>query len=177
VVLHNLGAGSLASGSTDAVNGGQINTLATSLASALGGGSSFDSSTGTLTSPSYTIQGSTYSTVGGALSAVDSSLTNLQNDLNSLALFGEQLQNQVNENRRIAAAGVAGVIAASQIRYKDIPGKITLGFGSGFYDGQGAMAVGAGMTTLDNQWRLNGVMSYAPGASRIIGGVGASHNF
>jgi trimeric autotransporter adhesin len=177
VVLHNLGAGSLASGSTDAVNGGQINTLATSVASALGGGSTFDASTGTLTAPSYTIQGASYSTVGGALSAVDSSLTNLQNNLNSLSLFGEQLQNQVNENRQIAAAGVAGVIAASQIRFKDIPGKITLGLGSGFYDGQGAMAVGAGMTTLDNQWRMNGVLSYAPGVGRIIGGVGASHNF
>jgi trimeric autotransporter adhesin len=177
VVLHNLGAGSLASDSTDAVNGGQVNTLATSLASALGGGSTFDASTGTITAPSYTIQGSTYSSVGSALSAVDSNLTNLQNKLNNLAAFGEQLQNQVNENRKIAAGGVAGAMAASQVRYGDTPGRFAFGLGSGYYDGQGALAVGAGVTTFDNQWRMNGVLSYAPGVSRMIGGGGASYSF
>jgi trimeric autotransporter adhesin len=175
--LHNLGAGSLASDSTDAVNGGQINTLATSLASALGGGSTFDASTGTITAPSYTIQGASYSSVGSALSAVDSNLTNLQNKLNNFAAFGEQLQNQVNENRQIAAGGVASAVATSQVRYNDMPGKITLGLGSGFYDGQGAMAVGAGMTTLDNQWQLNGGLNYAPGVGKVGGGAGASYTF
>jgi trimeric autotransporter adhesin len=170
VVLHNLGAGSLASDSTDAVNGGQINTLATSLASALGGGSTFDASTGTITAPSYTIQGSTYSTVGGALSAVDTALSNL-------GAVTTELQNQINENREIAAGGIAGALAASQLRYNNVPGRLALSVGSGFYDGQGAMAVGAGITTSDNRWQMNGVLSYAPGVDKAGAAAGASYNF
>jgi trimeric autotransporter adhesin len=170
VVLHNLGAGSLASDSTDAVNGGQINTLATSLASVLGGGSTFDASTGTLTAPSYTIQGATYSTVGGALSAVDSALSNLGS-------VTTELQNQVNENRRIAAGGVAGAMAAGQLRYNNVPGRVAISIASGYYDGQGAMAVGAGITTFDNRWQVNGALSYSPGVEKVGGAAGASYNF
>jgi trimeric autotransporter adhesin len=170
VVLHNLGAGSLASGSTDAVNGAQINTLASSVASALGGGSTFDSSTGTLTSPSYTIQGTSYSTVGGALSAVDSSLSNL-------GTATTNLQNQINENREIAAGGIASALAASQLRYNNLPGRLALSVAGGYFDGQGAMAFGGGMTTLDYRWQLSGALTYAPGVGKIGGSAGAAYRF
>jgi trimeric autotransporter adhesin len=170
VVLHNLGSGSLASGSTDAVNGAQINALATSVASALGGGSSFDSSTGTVTSPSYTIQGATYSTVGGALSAVDTSLTNLR-------AATANLQNQINENRQVAAGGIASALAASQLRYNNVPGRIAFSIAGGYYDGQGALAFGGGLTTLDNGWQVSGALSYAPGVGKIGGSAGAAYHF
>jgi trimeric autotransporter adhesin len=168
--LHNLGAGSLASDSTDAVNGGQVNTLATSLASALGGGSTFDASTGTITAPSYTIQGSTYSTVGGALSAVDTALSNL-------SAVTTELQNQVTENRQIAGGGIAGALAAGQLHYNNVPGHVALSVASGYYDGQGAMAFGAGITTFDNRWQVNGAVSYSRGVDRAGGAAAASYNF
>ncbi|WP_322063490.1 hypothetical protein, partial [Paraburkholderia sp. J63] len=39
VALHNVAAGAVSAGSTDAVNGGQLYSVASSTASALGGGS------------------------------------------------------------------------------------------------------------------------------------------
>ena len=72
--LINLAAGSLATGSTDAVNGGQINTAITSVASALGGGATFDPVTGKVTAPAYTIAGTAYNNAGSAFAALDSSV-------------------------------------------------------------------------------------------------------
>ena len=70
VALTNVAAGSLTSTSTDAVNGGQINTLGTSIANNFGGGSTFNSTTGTVTAPTYTVAGNTYNNVGSALNAI-----------------------------------------------------------------------------------------------------------
>ena len=70
VVLDNLAAGSTATGSTQAINGGQLNTGLASIATNLGGGSKYDPTTGTVTSPTYAIAGSNYTDVGGALSAL-----------------------------------------------------------------------------------------------------------
>ncbi|MBC6559043.1 hypothetical protein GW721_24365, partial [Citrobacter braakii] len=65
--LTGVTAGALSATSTDAVNGSQlaatntsVDNLGSSTAAALGGGAAYDSSTGTLTAPSYTIQGTTY---------------------------------------------------------------------------------------------------------------------
>ncbi|MDA0695146.1 MAG: ESPR-type extended signal peptide-containing protein, partial [Proteobacteria bacterium] len=62
----------------DAVNYGQLN----SLAAALGGGAGFTN--GFFGSPTYTIQGSNYNNVGSAFSAVNTKLTSLQSQLDSL---------------------------------------------------------------------------------------------
>jgi autotransporter adhesin len=70
VALHNLANGSTAAGSTDAINGGQLNTGLGSVATALGGGSTYNPATGQITSPSYTIGGNTYNNVGAALTAL-----------------------------------------------------------------------------------------------------------
>ncbi|ANC42852.1 hypothetical protein A6V27_20735 (plasmid) [Hafnia alvei] len=89
--LTNLAAGTLSGTSTDAVNGSQLfatNTnvgtnatnlanLGTSTASALGGGATYNSTTGAWIAPSYTVQGSSYSNVGSALTRVDTGLSAL----------------------------------------------------------------------------------------------------
>ena len=75
VGLHNVAAGSTAAGSTDAINGGQLNTVASSVATGLGGGSKYDSTTGQVTAPTYSLQGGTYHNVGSALSALDTATT------------------------------------------------------------------------------------------------------
>ncbi|WP_264754069.1 ESPR domain-containing protein, partial [Acinetobacter venetianus] len=62
----------------DAVNYGQLN----SLAAALGGGAGFTN--GFFGSPTYTIQGSNYNNVGSAFSAVNTKLTSLQSQIDSL---------------------------------------------------------------------------------------------
>ena len=75
--LAGVAAGSTAVGSTQAINGGQLNTGLASVATNLGGGSKYNPVTGTVTAPSYTIGGAAYNNVGGALGAVDSNLTTL----------------------------------------------------------------------------------------------------
>ena len=65
---------------TDAVNLSQLKSNAQSVATALGGGATVNPD-GTVTAPSYTVQGNTYNNVGGALGAVDTNITNLQNSL------------------------------------------------------------------------------------------------
>ena len=80
VGLTNVAAGQVTSGSKDAVNGSQLFNTASSVAKALGGGSSV-SSTGAVTAPTYTVQGSTYNDVGSALSGVDTAISGLSNDV------------------------------------------------------------------------------------------------
>ncbi|MFK3650681.1 YadA family autotransporter adhesin [Lysobacter enzymogenes] len=80
--ITNVAAGRLAADSTDAINGSQLfatNTelgavndrakaLGADVASAVGGGSSYDPATGKLTAPAYNVGGTTYNNVGDALS-------------------------------------------------------------------------------------------------------------
>ncbi|MGL5838938.1 MAG: beta strand repeat-containing protein, partial [Sphingorhabdus sp.] len=82
--ITGMAAGAVTSGSTDAVNGDQIFDLGTSVATNLGGGSTFDPVTGTVTAPSYTVQGSTYNNVGDAFGGVNNALTNLANGTTGL---------------------------------------------------------------------------------------------
>ncbi|MBP0592547.1 YadA-like family protein [Paraburkholderia sp. LEh10] len=70
--IANLTAGALNASSTEAVNGSQLYAQGTSAAQALGGGASFNTSTGAITRPQYTLSGSTFSNVGDALTALDS---------------------------------------------------------------------------------------------------------
>ncbi|WCM28663.1 YadA-like family protein [Sphingomonas sp. QA11] len=70
VVLGNVAAGLLATGSTEAVNGGQLVALGNTTAAALGGGSIYDPTTNSLqTSLSY--GGTNYNSVQGVFSAID----------------------------------------------------------------------------------------------------------
>ncbi|MFM0275988.1 YadA-like family protein, partial [Paraburkholderia aspalathi] len=70
VALSNVAAGQIKSGSTDAVNGGQLYDTANSVAAALGGGSTVDTN-GKVVKPAYALDGTTYSDVGAALAAVN----------------------------------------------------------------------------------------------------------
>ncbi len=70
VALTNVKAGAVSSSSVDAVNGSQLYNTANSVAAALGGGSSVDT-TGKVVKPAYALDGNTYTDVGAALAAVD----------------------------------------------------------------------------------------------------------
>ncbi|WP_159680147.1 YadA family autotransporter adhesin [Caballeronia cordobensis] len=67
VTLHNVAAGVAA---TDAVNVGQLGTLAVSTADALGGGAVYDPSTGKVSAPNYSVYGQTQNNAGAALAAL-----------------------------------------------------------------------------------------------------------
>jgi trimeric autotransporter adhesin len=80
---------------TDAVNLGQLvqvgNTLATGVATVLGGGAAWNPLTGTFTAPTYVIQNNNYSNVGAAFAAVDGALDDLDTRIgNAGGIQGEQ---------------------------------------------------------------------------------------
>ena len=85
--IVNVATGTIGSGSTDAVTGGQLFTANQRVADAFG--TTLDG-TGQLNAPNYTIQAVSYSNVGNAFTAVDNALTanatgisNLQSQLNA----------------------------------------------------------------------------------------------
>ena len=80
---------------TDAVNLGQLvqvgNTLATGVATVLGGGAAWNPLTGTFTAPTYVIQSNNYGNVGAAFAAVDGALDDLDTRIgNAGGIQGEQ---------------------------------------------------------------------------------------
>lgn len=102
--LTNLANGTVSATSTDAVNGSQlfatnqnvttvtdqVSTLGGDVATALGGGASYNSATGAMTAPSYTIGAGTYNDVGSAFGAVNATLGS--NSTAIIALQSDALQ-------------------------------------------------------------------------------------
>jgi autotransporter adhesin len=78
-IISGVGDGSLIASSKDAVNGGQLNKVAGSIAAHLGGGSKFDPESGVVTPPKYTIQGNDYNNVGDAMMAINSTTNKIIN--------------------------------------------------------------------------------------------------
>ncbi|WP_347016346.1 YadA-like family protein [Acinetobacter seifertii] len=92
--VSNVGAGTAA---TDAVNKGQLDALSTSsnnktdalgnsTANNLGGGASYDSTTGAVSSPTYTVNGNNVNNVGDAITALDKGWTLQSNGSNAAAV-------------------------------------------------------------------------------------------
>lgn len=89
--ITNLSQGTLTATSTDAVNGTQLfstntnlNNIGSNTANHLGGGATYDPSTGTISSPSYNVYGTNYSSVGTALGALQSAAPIQYSDTNGV---------------------------------------------------------------------------------------------
>ena len=135
--ITNVAAGSAP---TDAVNVAQLTgvstaataglgTLGSSMASNLGGGSTYDPIGQTVTAPSYGVQGATYSNVGGAISGLDSAVSSISSG--AAGPF-------VSDSSVTAAQAVASGANASA-------------------GGFGASATGAASTVVGNRATDNGV--------------------
>ncbi|MQR02495.1 ESPR-type extended signal peptide-containing protein [Glaciimonas soli] len=110
--VTNVAAGSAA---TDAVNVSQLtseaaksNTIGNNIAVALGGGATYNSTTGAITNPSYVVQGTTYNNVGAALGGLNvglnttnTNVTNLTNGINN-GTIGLVQQNGTAANVTVA---------------------------------------------------------------------------
>src|SRR5690606_27874703 len=79
-VVSNLAAGAVSATSTDAINGSQLYDALDSTAAILGGGAGV-TAFGTISAPSYMIQGSNYFSVGDALGALDASISQIDQRL------------------------------------------------------------------------------------------------
>ncbi|TCM14175.1 trimeric autotransporter adhesin [Novosphingobium sp. PhB165] len=112
-VLTNVASGAVNAISVDAINGSQLYATASPIASALGGGSTVDFN-GTITAPSYTVQGSTYNDVGSALGAVDTQLTTNINAINN-GTIGPVQRTGTDQLSLIAIGGDASAPGSAQV--------------------------------------------------------------
>ncbi|STD28545.1 YadA-like C-terminal region [Edwardsiella tarda] len=85
------------------------------------------------------------------------------------------LSRRIDENRKKAAAGIAGVAAMSNIPIPYAEGSFTVGVGVGYYDSQSAGAIGIGKG-FENGLAIKASASFATDSNVAIGG-GASWNF
>lgn len=147
----NVSAGTIAPGSTDAVNGGQLFTANQRVATAFGGGAALDAN-GQLTAPTYTIAGTNFNNVGSAFAAVNT----------QLGYF------QVNSTGPAATATGTNAIAIGSGAQATQPGSIAMGVGAAS-TGSNAIAIGTGAVA-------TGSVAVGAGASAANGGAAFGDN-
>ena len=146
--IVNVAAGTVASGSTDAVNGGQLYNLANSAAAALGGGSVVNPD-GSISTPTYTVAGNQVTGVGGAVAALDSSVTALQGKVGGVIATNN-------------TSGLANPVASGADATAVSPGALASGADS-FAAGKNALASGDQAIALGSGSKATGVSSTALG--------------
>ncbi|QTA27659.1 YadA-like family protein [Escherichia albertii] len=104
--ITNVADGSLATASTDAVNGSQLYNFSSAIADYLGGGSSVDAN-GMFSAPTYTIGGTDYDSVGDALAAINSSVGTSLGD----ALMWDNSSRTFSASRAGTASKITNVAA------------------------------------------------------------------
>ncbi|MEM5288665.1 YadA-like family protein [Paraburkholderia sabiae] len=164
--VTNLAAGSAA---TDAVNVSQlmaedskVNAEGAATAAALGGGSSYNSSTGAITNPTYNVAGATYNNVAGALTGVDGRMNNLGNTITYM--------NNVINNTVINGGGIKYFHANSTLADSTASGTNSVAIGGGaIATASNSVALGANSTTTANL----SAAAYNPGSATLSGTTAA----
>ncbi len=145
--ITNVAAGVLGAGSLDAVNGGQLFGLGSSVASALGGSSIYDPGTGAVAA-GILYGGTTYGSVQGAVSAIETSLGGMPTSadlryFNTTSVMADSRamgtdSTAIGPN---AVASADGAIAAGRNTVAASAGSVAIGDGSSAITGR-AVAIG-----------------------------------
>jgi len=180
--LTNLAAGRVSTTSTDAVNGSQLNAtnvavtavdgavdvLGAGVASSLGGGSTYDPATGTLSAPSYQIGSTTYNNVGGALGAVNTTL-------NAINAGGGVKYFHANSTQADSVASGANSIAVGPQTVASGGSSIAIGLGSaasqdrGIAIGQDSSASSTGTVAIGTRATASATGAIAIGTEGTFG--------
>lgn len=89
----------------------------------------------------------------------------------------DALSGEVSDVRSEARAGVASAMAAAGLRFDDRPGKASIAGGLGGFKTATSMAVGAGYTSEDGRWRMNGTVAHSFSTNDTAWNAGASWTF
>jgi autotransporter adhesin len=183
VRMHNLAAGATTTGSSDAVNGGQLNTGLASVASALGGGSAYNPVNGKLDAPSYSVGGTTYNNAGDAFSRIDRSLAS--GDGIKYFHANSTLADSSASGFDATAAGPAAIaagtasVAVGKNASASTDSAVAVGSGSSALGGRsvavgaGGLAMGDGAVAVGDQNVASGTGAVALGAENVAQGQGA----
>ncbi|BCF99461.1 membrane protein [Paraburkholderia sp. PGU19] len=159
--ITKVAAGDVNASSTDAMNGTQLYNVAASTADAIGGGSSFDPSTGKITNPTFNIGGKTITNIAGAI-------TNLDDRVYANATDITNLQTQINE-------GGIGLVTQDATSRNILVASQTDGSIVDFAGTKGARrltGVAAGIVNASSFDAVNGTQLYnvAVSTASVIGG-------
>ncbi|MGE8635477.1 MAG: YadA family autotransporter adhesin, partial [Achromobacter piechaudii] len=139
------------SAATDAVNVSQLtgvsnaasaglSSLGSSMAANLGGGSGFDMATGTVTTPTYDVQGTSFSNLGGAIGGLDSAVASLASGKTGAFVSDDSVRTaQALASGADASAGGFGAVASGD-------GSTVVGNGASDSGVDHSTAIGQGAT-------------------------------
>ena len=157
--LDNVANGQIAAGSLQAINGGQLHTIGSDIASIFGGGALFNA--GAFGSPTFTVQGSGYQNVGAAFAAVDASLTNINNRI-------DNLPPATTPDPRVAIDGTGNASVAAGSRGVAVGASASAGGNRATAIGGDSYAAGPNDTAVGGNARVNADGSTALGANSTI---------
>lgn len=173
-VISNLADGQVASGSMQAINGGQLFQALTNTASLLGGGASVGLQ-GAFVAPTYSIQNSAYHNVGDALGALDRKVSEIDQRVagaGSARVATLDAASSAGSSAARTPSASAGEVAASASASATPTPSAVIGTGA-VVSGAGAVALGDGaVASADNSVAL-GNGSVADRANSVsVGSVG-----
>ncbi|KAA6204773.1 MAG: hypothetical protein DU429_08945, partial [Candidatus Tokpelaia sp.] len=156
VALHNVAAGTVAKGSTDAVNGGQLSDTKDEL--------------------NANISNTAATTLRSANDYTDMRVNNITTDAVDQAnrytdMRFDRLRHKIHHVRDEARSAAAIGLAAASLRFSDRPGKISFGVGGGYWKSEGAVSFGAGYTSETGRFRSNITGTVANSTMGIGGGL------
>ena len=176
VALGNVAAGSVTSGSLDAINGGQLAATNDAVASAIGGTMQYNSSTGQWSSASFNITSinsggaatqQTFGNVTDAFAAMDSSIVNVNKRIDNIQNGGAgNAYFAVNSTKAAASATGQDSVAAGPQATASGNQSVAIGDGANA-SATGSVALGAGSVAS----RANTVSVGAAGAERQVTNV------
>ncbi|HYC94321.1 MAG TPA: YadA-like family protein [Sphingomicrobium sp.] len=143
--LTNVAAGAVNATSTDAINGSQLHGVSTSIATHLGG-SSVVNPDGTITGPTYVVQGGNYTTVFDAFNAVDGELTNINSALTTIINGGGIMYFHANSALADSQATGVNSVAIGPASTAAAADAVSIGNGA-LASNAGDVALGSGSTT------------------------------
>ncbi|QDC45206.1 YadA-like family protein [Methylophilus medardicus] len=186
--LINVGAGSLAMGSTDGVNGGQLNTALGSVTDKLGGGTTFDPATGKVTG-GFTVGGKDYNNVADAIAGTTKAIADTP--LGFTADSGTKVDRKLGETLKIISGNATGTATTNlkttttadgiEISFKETPTFKGADFSGGKLINVGAGSLAMGSTDGVNGGQLNtalgsvtdklgGGTTFDPATGKVTGG-------
>ena len=162
-VVTGVANGAVQKDSKDAVNGSQLNTTNQAIVSSLGGGASFDSTTGEFNAPTYQVGADKHKDVGSAISALDQANQGLNSKIDNVS---DRLENafrstndRIDSVEKKANAGIAAAMALESAPF--IAGKYTYSAGAAYHGGESAIGVTLRKTSNNGRWSVTGGIAAA----------------
>src|SRR5690606_39659831 len=168
-VVSNLAAGAVSATSTDAINGSQLYDALDSTAAILGGGAGV-TAFGTISAPSYMIQGSNYFSVGDALGALDASISQIDQRLTVVEAGGGDNNSNpvVTTDDRVKVDGGDAASVGDGTKGVAVGSGSSAGGSNGVAVGGGAFAAGPNDTAIGGNASVGADGSTAVGANTTI---------